>query len=192
MLRPTRVFTEIRQRPATLVVLADRSKSMQTADAFGDRTRWDALRETISQSLPLLSNMGENVEVKVYAFDRELVPLEFAGGKLDLGKTADGKQTAIGAALEDVLKRESGKRLAGVILLSDGAQQAYAPRDMQPQNPGAAPQRSACAAVYRHVRPRSLGHPIARRGHDRSGRQSQRVHQKRTQRRRHRTHQRAW
>ena len=135
MLRPTHVFTEIRQRPATLVMLADRSKSMQTADAFGDRPRWDALRETITQSLPLLSNMGDSVEVKFYAFDRELVPLEFTGGKIDLGKTAEGTQTAIGASLDDVIKRETGKRLAGVVLLSDGAQQAYAPRNLPPQNP---------------------------------------------------------
>jgi hypothetical protein len=135
MLRPTRVFTEIRQRPATLVVLADRSKSMQTADAFGDRTRWDALQETISESMPLLADMGENVEVKVYTFDRDLTPLEFKDGKLDLGKSAEGKETAIGAVLEDVLKREAGKRLAGVIILTDGAQQAYAPRDEQPQTP---------------------------------------------------------
>ncbi len=129
------MYTEIRQQPATLVVLADRSKSMQTGDAFGDRSRWDALRDTVNQSQSLLSNMGENLEVKVYDFDRELAPIEFAGGKLDLGKSANGKETAIGAALEDVFRRESGKRLAGVVLLSDGAQQAYAPRDMQPQVP---------------------------------------------------------
>ncbi len=135
MLRPTRVYTEIKQKPATLVVLADRSKSMQTADAFGDRTRWDAVRETVNQSLPLLSDMGENVEVKVYTFDRDTSPVDFTSGKLDLGKTAAGTQTAIGGALEDVLKREAGKRLAGVVLLSDGAQQAYAPRDVQPQLP---------------------------------------------------------
>ncbi len=135
MLRPTRVYTEIRQRPATLIVLVDRSKSMQTADAFGDRTRWDALRETIAESTPQLADMGENVEVKVYGFDRDVVPVDFTAGKLDLGKSADGKQTAIGAALEEVLKRETGKRLAGIILLSDGAQQAYAPRDEQPQIP---------------------------------------------------------
>jgi hypothetical protein len=133
MLRPTLVYTEIRQQPATLVVLLDRSKSMQTADAFGDRSRWEALRETVNESLPLLSDMGENVEVKVYAFDRDLSQLDFADGKLDPGKTAAGAQSAIGAVLDDVLRREAGKRVAGVILLSDGAQQAFAPRDMQPQ-----------------------------------------------------------
>jgi hypothetical protein len=133
MLRPTRVYTEVRQQPATLVVLLDRSRSMQTADAFGDRARWEALRETIGRSLPLLSDMGENLEVKVYAFDREISPLELTKGNLDLGKAADGKESAIGAAIDDVVRRESGKRVAGVILLSDGAQQAYAPRDLQPQ-----------------------------------------------------------
>jgi hypothetical protein len=135
LLRPTRIFTEIREKPATLALLVDRSKSMQTEDAFGDRTRWSALQETISQALPQLSSMGKNLEVKVYEFDREVSPLEFAAGKLDLGKSADGTESAIGAALDDVLRRETGKRLAGVILLSDGAQQAFAPRDMQPQLP---------------------------------------------------------
>ncbi len=135
MLRPTHVYTEIRQQPATLVLLADRSKSMQTADAFGDRPRWEALRDVIAGSLPQLSNMGQNLEVKVYTFDRDVNPVDFTPGKLDMGKTADGKETAIGAALEDVMKREAGKRLAGVILLSDGSQQAYAPRDTQPQLP---------------------------------------------------------
>ena len=135
LLRPTRIFTEIKEKPATLALLVDRSKSMQTEDAFGDRTRWNALRETLSQALPELSNMGENLEVKVYAFDRDVAPVDFAGGKLDLGKSADGSETAIGSALDDVLRRETGKRLAGVILLSDGAQQAFAPRDLQPQLP---------------------------------------------------------
>ena len=124
LLRPTRIFTEIKEKPATLALLVDRSKSMQTEDAFGDRTRWNALRETLTQALPQLSNMGENLEVKVYAFDRDVSPLDFSDGKLDLGKSADGSETAIGSALDDVLRRETGKRLAGVILLSDGAQQA--------------------------------------------------------------------
>lgn len=133
MLRPTLVYTEIRQQPATLVVLLDRSKSMQTADAFGERSRWDSLKETIYDSLPLLSDMGENVEVKIYTFDRDLAQVDFATGTPDLGKAATGTQSAIGAVLDDVLRREAGKRVAGVILLSDGAQQAFAPRDMQPQ-----------------------------------------------------------
>ena len=39
-----------------------------------------------------------------------------------------GQQTNIGAALDEALRREVGKRLAAVILLSDGAQRTYEPR----------------------------------------------------------------
>ena len=40
-----------------------------------------------------------------------------------------------GAALEDVLRREANKRLAGIIVLSDGAQRALVPRDLAPYMP---------------------------------------------------------
>jgi len=52
---------------------------------------------------------------------------------IELPERSEGQQTAIGAALEERLRREAGKRLLGVILLSDGAQRAYAPRDL-PRN----------------------------------------------------------
>ncbi len=113
------------------------------------------------------------------------------GGKLDLGKSADGAETAIGSALDDVLRRETGKRLAGVILLSDGAQQAFAPRDLQPQLPAR--------------RLNDLPAPLftVTFGQDRSASQSrdvaitdlvvqpERVHQKRIERGRHGAYQRA-
>ena len=39
-----------------------------------------------------------------------------------------GEQSDIGSVLADAVRREVGKRLAGVILLSDGAPRAYSPR----------------------------------------------------------------
>ena len=45
----------------------------------------------------------------------------------------DGQQTAIGAAIEDVMRENAGKRVLGTILLSDGAQQARPPRDEAPE-----------------------------------------------------------
>ncbi|MFV2066325.1 MAG: hypothetical protein ACC645_05045 [Pirellulales bacterium] len=55
------------------------------------------------------------------------------GDAFDLRSPPTGEQTAIGWAIEDVLRREAGKRLAGIVLLTDGAQRAYAPRDTPPQ-----------------------------------------------------------
>ena len=134
MLRPTHVFTESKKQSATLIVLLDRSRSMLVPDAFSasPQTRWDALRDALNDALPQLEDLAEDLEVKIYAFDSDVKPIDFSEGDIDLGE-ANGTQTAIGASLEDILRREAGKRLAGVILLSDGAHQAYAPRDLPPE-----------------------------------------------------------
>jgi hypothetical protein len=135
MFRPTLVYTTSKPRSATLVVLVDRSRSMTIADAVGGKTRWEMLKEAVSDAMPSLDSIADNVELKVYTFDSSLHALDFKAGETDLGKVPTGDQTAIGAALEDVLRREAGKRLIGVLLLSDGAQRAYAPRDLAPQGP---------------------------------------------------------
>jgi hypothetical protein len=141
LLRPSLVHTTTKKQPATLIVLVDRSRSMMVADAFGNKSRWAALKSTLSEAIPGFAQLIEEREIqtKVYTFDAELQPLGFDAAKTDaafeLGDKAEGEQTALGAALEDVLRREAGKRLAGIILLSDGAQRAYAPRDIPPQTP---------------------------------------------------------
>ncbi len=135
MLRPTLVYTTSKARSATLAVLIDRSRSMLVADSVGGRTRWEMLKSAVGDALPALDDLSENVELKLYTFDSAVQPIELDRGRLDLGETPSGEQTAIGAALDDVLRREAGKRLIGVVLLSDGAQRAYAPRDIAPQGP---------------------------------------------------------
>ncbi|MEX2559296.1 MAG: hypothetical protein WD403_05240, partial [Pirellulales bacterium] len=105
---------------------------MLVVDAVGRKSRWDALRSALEEALPRMARLAKEVEVKVYAFDSEPHSLDFSEGKLDPGGPPEGMQTAIGAVLDDVLQHEAGKRLAGVVLLGDGAQRAYAPRDMPP------------------------------------------------------------
>ncbi len=138
MLRPTLVYTRTEKQQATLVVLVDRSRSMSVRDSLGNRTRWQALGEALDGAAGALGKLAEDFEVRVYAFDAEVEQLPLAAGSpLQLPDEPQGPQTAIGAALEDVLRREAGKRLLGVILLSDGAQRALAPRDAAPQNAAA-------------------------------------------------------
>ncbi len=136
MLRPTHVFTEYKRLPATVIVLADRSRSMQVEDeGVSARSRWAALRERLTEVVPELKSLQEDFEIKLYTFDAELENVDFADGRFNLGEAAEGQQSAIGAAIEDILRRESGKRIAAMVLLSDGAQQAFAPRDIAPQTP---------------------------------------------------------
>jgi hypothetical protein len=133
LLSPRLIYTETRTQPATLVVLIDGSHSMSVPDAGSGKTRWELLRRTVDGARSALAELAEDFEIKVYTFDAQSRPVQLDGGKIPLPDAPDGKQTAIGAALEDVLQAEAGKRLLGVILLGDGAQRAYAPRNLAPQ-----------------------------------------------------------
>ena len=133
MLRPTLVYTTTKKQAATLVVLADQSRSMSVPDAVNNKTRWEALRGALDDASPALAKLQRDFELKTYTFDANVHELRAEDGKIGLPERPEGQQTAIGAALEDVLRREAGKRLLGVVLLSDGAQRAYAPRDLPPQ-----------------------------------------------------------
>lgn len=136
MLRPTLVNTEMRQHPSTLLVLLDESRSMDVKDSVDGTSRWQLLNKTLSDGKRAIANLGEQVEVLYFTFDGELHALDGDRDNLpELPKDASGKQTAIGASLEELIRRQTGKRLLGVLLLSDGAQQAMAPRDMAPQLP---------------------------------------------------------
>jgi len=144
MLRPTVVRTEIKRQSATLIVLLDRSRSMTVRDALGDKSRWEMLRETLADAGGELGRLADDFELKAYTFDAGLNSLEVEGGEIALPEKPDGEQTAIGHALEEALQREAGKRLLGVVLLSDGAQRAYAPRDLPPQTAAARLKAQGC------------------------------------------------
>jgi uncharacterized membrane protein len=131
MLRPTHVFTEMKRHRATMIVLVDRSKSMSIADQNGE-SRWDVLRGAVQDALPDFRGLNDDLDVKFYTFDSAITPVDLSP-TFDLGATAEGRETAIGAAMDDALRRETGHRLAGVILLSDGAQNALYPLDESPQ-----------------------------------------------------------
>ncbi len=100
-------------------------------------------------------------------------------GRITLPKKPEGQQTAIGAVLDDVLRQEAGKRLLGVILLSDGAQRAYAPRDLPPQTAAARLKHLGYPLFTFPVRPIARAGPGPRRGGKGSDRQSRRVREKR-------------
>jgi hypothetical protein len=140
MLRPTFVSTRQARQQGTVVVLADASKSMTVADGSNGRTRWDELTAALSAARPAAEALvgSGDFDIATYAFDRELQPLAPVGGNpfpfanWQAGSTSD--QTAIGAAMTEATRAVAGRQLAGVIVLSDGAQHAYPPRDEPPQS----------------------------------------------------------
>ncbi len=144
MLRPTVVRTEVKRQSATLVMLVDRSRSMTIQDALGGKSRWEMVQETLAEAGAELKQLAADFELKAYAFDASLSALQVDGGHIALPAAPNGEQTAIGHALEGALQREAGKRLLGVVLLSDGAQRAYAPRDLPPQTAAARLKAQGC------------------------------------------------
>jgi len=138
MLRPTLVYTETKKEKATLILLFDASRSMTVPDALAGKTRWEALRGAVADAAPALAELARDFEVKAYVFDENVRPVEMAAdGKIALPDKPAGQETAIGAAIEEVLRQAAGKRLLGVILFSDGAQRALPPRDLPPQSAAA-------------------------------------------------------
>ena len=139
LLRPTLVATRKARQQGTLVVLADASESMTVTDGAGGRSRWDEAASALAAARPAAAKLLEegDVDIALWAFDREVRPLAadpaepLALPKWERGAASD--QTAIGAALEDAVKAVAGRPLAGVLVLSDGAQHAYPPRDQPPQ-----------------------------------------------------------
>jgi uncharacterized membrane protein len=133
MLRPTFVYTKVEPIEASLVLLVDSSRSMQVADSLGDTSRWDAVKRLLDAAAGDLVKLDETWDVKAYQFDSELRKLDLRDGKLALAAAAEGEQSAVGAALNDVLERETSGRVLAMLLMSDGAQRAVAPRDLSPQ-----------------------------------------------------------
>lgn len=133
MLRPTLQFTRSTPEDATLLILADRSRSMQVEDSLDNRSRYDAVRLVLGESAEGLQSLAENWNVRAYSFAESLDRVEVSGGTLDLGDRPTGEQSPLGAALQELLEREGDQRLRGVIVLSDGAQRAVPPLDAAPQ-----------------------------------------------------------
>jgi uncharacterized membrane protein len=133
MLRPALETRTTRKLPGTLIVLPDLSRSMTVADSAGNKPRYAAMRTALDDSTAEFADLAKTWDVRAYGFARDTEPLKFAEGKFDLPAEPTGQQTAIGSAIEDILAREAAQRIVAVILLSDGAQRAFAPRDMPPQ-----------------------------------------------------------
>lgn len=133
MLRPTLVYTKVEPIRASLVLLVDGSKSMQVEDSMGDASRWAAMRLLLDSAADDLAKLAKTWDVKAYQFDVDVRKLNVEGGRLQLAATPQGEQTALGAAIDEALERELSGRVLAVLLLSDGAQRAVAPRDLPPQ-----------------------------------------------------------
>jgi uncharacterized membrane protein len=121
MLRPEVVHSETSRQRAVLIVLGDASRSMNTPDGPGAVTRRQALLKELAGVTKLFDALGDDVEIRYFDFATDLAPVK------SLVDRAEGDETALGAVLERVGRLAQTERIAGVVLLSDGAQRARQP-----------------------------------------------------------------
>ncbi|MDO5553824.1 MAG: hypothetical protein Q4G68_08680 [Planctomycetia bacterium] len=125
---PAVLFTTSEPLPASLVLLVDQSQSMSVADEMGRRSRFEAVRDALDQSESVLKQLDEAYDLEAFSFDRGLYPSPVRDGKIELQSEPTGEETAIGAALEETFSSHAGKRLTGIVLLSDGSQRTRVAR----------------------------------------------------------------
>lgn len=134
MLRPGLMLVEDKQLPSVLLIMLDRSKSMQLPDTDSSKTRWQSQLQTLRAAGKKFDTVAKKMEIKVFAYDSKLHDADASKADLGLPKSPDGIETDIGTNLSDLVQRESGqKRIVGVVLLGDGAQTAITPR-IDPQD----------------------------------------------------------
>ncbi len=127
LFRPTVQVTETSERSASVLVLTDASRSMTIADEAGGTTRRQRLVRTLQACEAQWQTLGERVHLEYFDFDSELRAVERPD------ESAPGEQTALGAALDEVFQRSLRERIAAVFLLTDGAQRARPPLDVDPR-----------------------------------------------------------
>ncbi len=115
LLRPTIVVSSAVAQRNVLAVLFDDSRSMRLRDV-DDGTRLSALQRVFADSSALLQKLSEKFALRTFRFAADAGPS--SGAKV---LTAAGARTDLAGALDVTREDLAGMPLAGVIVVTDGA-----------------------------------------------------------------------
>ena len=127
MLRPVLQWSKTDSQKAVLFVVTDVSRSMTTPDGPASTTRRQALLQLLIENEKKLSKLGDKIDIQYFDFATKLTAVETPS------VLAEGKETAIGAVLEELLKASQSKKVAGIVLMSDGAERIAGSRKIDPR-----------------------------------------------------------
>lgn len=128
MLRPGCVQKIEKNQSAVLLFLMDVSRSMELPHHSDDSTRWGALVDAIEENQSRFDKLRENkIEVRFFTFDNQVIPLDLENNVLPLPDKPEGSETDIGSAVYATSHDVRDERLVGVVLASDGVQNALYP-----------------------------------------------------------------
>lgn len=121
---PSLTEVEILTEKGWVLLMLDNSRSMLIKDLDGNQSRSEAVYASLLQSEPLLKQAQEQ-----YRFERLFVGREVRAWDGTEPDWSD-KSTAIGTAVREAQQIARGKKVAGIILVSDGANN-YGPEPVQ-------------------------------------------------------------
>lgn len=131
MFRPVVQFSETTAAEVELLVALDSSRSMSVKDGPGGAERFAEARKFVSEIPESLGGDGKSkakIRVRKFAFDQTFRPFDAAV------QEPKGDFSAIGAALDELLREGRQTRILGVVLATDGRHQAVAPFDADPRS----------------------------------------------------------
>ena len=145
ILRPSHITTESERQSATLLVLVDKSRSMQIKDTPSGESRWKQMQKLLSTVKSPLERLQQekDFEVSIYEFDKKADSIDL-DRILSASTIPDGSESGYGVSMQDVLRREDGKRLLGMILLGDGAEQTLGMTEIDPDSVARLLERLGC------------------------------------------------
>ncbi|MBI2193499.1 MAG: hypothetical protein HYU36_16100 [Planctomycetes bacterium] len=115
LLRPSLTRVEILVEKGMVILILDHSRSLLVRDMDGDRSRAEAVQEALRREASLLDKLGEEYRFERILLGREARPWD--SRDLDWSD----KATAIGTALDQARLLSRGRKVAGILLLSDGS-----------------------------------------------------------------------
>lgn len=136
--RPTITLTQSRTEPSVLAIAIDDSLSMRVADMPGTGDQLQPRLAAVTSLLrakdaALVKELAKKHELKFYKFDADASPLATSTTQpAAMALQPLGQNTQVATSVRTILRDLQGKRLAGVVVLTDG-------RDM--------PQQSLAAAI---------------------------------------------
>jgi uncharacterized membrane protein len=120
LLRPVLVLSAAVPQRNTVAVLIDDSRSMRVADQDG-RPRAEAVQAAFGANSALLAQLAEQFTLRFYRFSSAAERVDSVGAL-----SFTGAQTRVGAALDRAREELGDVALAGVVVVTDGADGAPA------------------------------------------------------------------
>ena len=112
------------KKPRFIIVL-DQTKSMALSPSKDAHNRWDTALEALQQ--PWMKTIANQCDIEIHPFAAELgeaIPLDKA-----ITLKPDGNSTHLREALKKITERSAGLNVAGLLLLSDGADTSESSED---------------------------------------------------------------